>query len=70
MGVTSERLKAVIDELIDPVHAAERTAGVIEGVREVAAPMGKIMIVCGGAHVPRLADALPGAYIVHDDYFF
>lgn len=67
---TEERLKAVIDELIDPAHAADRTAGVIDGVRGVAASTGKIVVVCGGAHVSHLADALPGAYIVQGDHFF
>lgn len=67
---TEVRLKAVIDELIDPLHAAERTAAMVARVREVAASDGKVVIICGGAHVSRLADALPGAHIIHGDYFF
>ncbi|MDP3635152.1 hypothetical protein [Phenylobacterium sp.] len=67
---TEEQLRAVIIELIDPIQAANRTTGVIEGVRAVAASTGKIVVVCGGAHVSHVADALPGARIIHGDYFF
>lgn len=63
-------LKSVLDELIDPVQAAKRTTGMIVKVREVSAASGEIMIICGGAHVSRLADALPGARIVRGEFFF
>jgi len=65
-----KQLRAVIDELVDPALAADRTKGVIEGVHDVAASTGKIVVICGGAHVSRVAAALPGARIVHGDYFF
>jgi hypothetical protein len=65
-----EQLKAVIRELVDPARALDRTTEVIKGVHAVAAPTGKIVVICGGAHVPRVAGALPGAHIVHGDYFF
>ena len=65
-----EQLRAVIDELIDPALAADRTKGIIDGVRCVAAPTGKIVIVCGAAHVAKVTDALPNAQIVHGAYFF
>jgi hypothetical protein len=28
------------------------------------------VVICGGAHVSRVEAALPGARIVHGDYFF
>jgi len=65
-----EDLASAIHELIDPEKAAERTRGVIEGVREVADLRGKIVIVCGGAHAARVVEALPGAALVRDDYFY
>ena len=65
-----EQLREVIDELVDPARAADRTTDMIDRIHDVAASNGKIMIICGGAHVPRIAGALPGARIVHGDYFF
>jgi hypothetical protein len=64
------RLSAIIDELIDPKKAIERTDAIIAAVRRLAAPDGAVVIICGGNHVQRLAATLPECRIVHGEHFF
>lgn len=64
------RLSAIIDELIDPKKAIERTDAIIANVQRLAAPEGTVLIICGGNHVQRLAAALPGCRIIHGEHFF
>jgi len=64
------RLKAVIDELIDPDKALARTQAIITAIRRLAALEGSVLIICGGAHAPHVAAALPGCEIIHGEQFY
>lgn len=65
-----ERLSAIINELIDPEKALTRTRAIIVAIRQVAAPDGAVMIICGGAHVAHVSAALPDCQIIHGEHFF
>jgi hypothetical protein len=67
---TERRVDAVVDELIDPQKALDRTQAIIAAIRRVAAPEGTVLIICGGAHTPHIAAALAGCQIIHGEHFF
>jgi len=64
------RLAAVLDELIDPQKAAARSHAIVRQIKSLAVAEGTILVICGGAHVPHIAEALPGSRIIRGDYFY
>ena len=64
------RLSTVIDLLVDPDKALARTWGILAAIQRIAASEGDVLIVCGGAHVPHIAEALKDCRIVSGEYFY
>lgn len=64
------RLVALIDELIDREKGLVRTQAMIAAVRDLAAPDGVVLIVCGANHVSHMAAMLPGCEVIRGEHFY
>ncbi|WP_340645782.1 hypothetical protein [Phenylobacterium sp.] len=68
--VAERRLSTIIDTLVDPDKALARTRGIVGGIKRIAAPEGDVLILCGAAHVPHIAEALEDCRVVSGEHFY